>query len=113
VMYVASATDMRYLAGRDHVWFGWVLFGIVATILFLVGARWADAPEHEISTRDGAHDMASFAVTGGRYSALPLALVLVIAMLAATAQRFQATLGNSWKLVLPAGALLLWFLIRK
>lgn len=112
VMAVASATDMRYLGGRDHVWFGWLLFGVVVTLLFLFGARWADEPEHETSL-GGEDDMTGDAVTGRRHSALPLAFMLTGVMLAATAQRFQATLGSSWKLVLPAGALLLWILIRK
>src|SRR5690606_27073545 len=42
VMYVASATDMRYLAGRDHVYFGWLLFGLVVLGLVYAGSLLAD-----------------------------------------------------------------------
>jgi exosortase len=110
VMYVASATNMQYLGGRDHVWFGWVLFGAVVTVLFVMGARWADEPEQPVSPAG----MAGTAAAGGaRQSVWPLALVLALVMLAATAQTFQATIGSSWKFVFAAGAVLLWVLVRK
>lgn len=30
--------------GVDHLIYGWVFFGVVVTIMFVIGARWADAP---------------------------------------------------------------------
>jgi len=42
VMYVASATDMRVFAGRDHVIFGQVLFAALALALMWFGSRYAD-----------------------------------------------------------------------
>jgi exosortase A len=41
-MWVASASHMRYLAGRDHVVFGWILFTTVIMATLYVGARFAD-----------------------------------------------------------------------
>ncbi|MBI3369385.1 MAG: exosortase A [Burkholderiales bacterium] len=41
--------------GADHLVYGWVLFGIVITALFMIGARWAEAPaEAESSASDQA-----------------------------------------------------------
>jgi exosortase A len=42
VMLVASATDMRYFVGRDHVYFGWILFGVVIVALIYVASRFGD-----------------------------------------------------------------------
>lgn len=42
VMYVASATDMRVFAGRDHVIFGMILFAAVFAALIYAGERFAD-----------------------------------------------------------------------
>ena len=41
-MWVASASHMRYLAGHDHVVFGWILFTTVIMAMVYVGARFAD-----------------------------------------------------------------------
>jgi exosortase A len=50
VMWVASASDMQYLAGRDHVYFGWVLFAVVIAGLTHVGARFIDRRRDEVSS---------------------------------------------------------------
>jgi exosortase A len=107
VMFVASASHMKYFVGRDHVWFGWMLFGIIVIALFSAASRWADPAPAPVQRSVGADE------TRRRPSLLPLTLVLTLVLLAATAQRFQADLGTSWKLLLPAGALFLWLLYRR
>ena len=42
VMAVASASNMQYFAGRDHIYFGWVLFGAVIMLLMWFGMKYAD-----------------------------------------------------------------------
>jgi exosortase A len=42
VMVIASATDMQVFAGRDHVYFGMVLFATVFAGLIYFGERYAD-----------------------------------------------------------------------
>ncbi len=42
VMAIASATDMEYLA-TDHIWFGWLLFAMLAVALYGVASRYGDA----------------------------------------------------------------------
>ena len=51
VMYVASSTNMRVFAGRDHVLFGMALFTVVFVVLIYLGERYAD-PDHELRRAD-------------------------------------------------------------
>src|SRR5690606_16191840 len=86
---------------------GWVLFGFVIVGLFMLGARWADPDTVPAVPRDGEPARSQ------RAAVLPLAIVLTLLLLAATAQRFQADLGSSWKFLLPVGALLLYVLFKR
>lgn len=54
VMYVASATQMRVFAGRDHVYFGMLLFCAFIVLMILVGARFADEPQRDIPANNDA-----------------------------------------------------------
>lgn len=47
VMLVASATDMRYFVGPDHVYFGWILFALVVAALIVVAGRLSDLDDVE------------------------------------------------------------------
>ena len=107
VMFVASATEMRYLAGRDHVVFGWLMFGIVVMALFWGGQRFADEQDAQIVSEQGG-------VGGGwKQGRDLLPLVLGLAMLATTGQPLIKFLGSTWILVLPAGGLLISVLYRR
>ena len=109
VMLVASATDMRYLAGRDHVYFGWLLFGLVIVGLFWVGARFAD--KNEARANEPSADVVA---TSQRTELTPLALVLALVMLAMTARPFEKDFGGYWVMLLPvAGVLLFWAFQRR
>ncbi len=103
VMLVASATEMRVFAGRDHVLFGWLFFGAIVFALFSVGQHFADAPESR-----GAADTT---VAGGtpRKTLLPLVVVLVFVMLATTARQFQRDFSD-WVMLAAAALLLAWVL---
>lgn len=35
-------TNMKWGPGREHVTFGWIIFGFIIGLLFWVGSRWAD-----------------------------------------------------------------------
>jgi exosortase len=106
VMYVASATDMRYLAGRDHVVFGWLLFGAVLIAALWIGSGYADFDER-------GKDAAAGRNAPHRARFVPLILLLCLTMLAITAVQFRASLSGSWFLLWPAGLLLIWFLYRR
>jgi len=104
IMYVASATGMRYLTGRDHVFFGWILFGVVVVALIYAGGRFAD------EEAPGEHAVAS----GGspRARLLPLVLGFGLLMFAATAQPLETGLRHPWLWLLPVTALFLWTLYK-
>lgn len=105
VMYVASGTQMRYLAGRDHVFFGWVLFALVVVGLMHVGGRFADA------SVEGQERLAE-AASPERNRLFPVVLVFGLVMLAATAQPLHVVLGDSSLWLWPAAGLLLWTIYR-
>lgn len=99
VMAVASATDMKYLGGRDHIYFGWLMFGVVMMLIMWIGARYAD--EDESSDIDLSDTMMIRASRSG----LPLIAVLGIVMLAVTIKPLQADFGESGVMLIAAAAL--------
>ena len=107
VMFVASATEMRVFAGRDHVYFGWFLFAVLIIGLLAIGARFSDrmADEGESSSAS------TVATTFDRQ--LGFALMLGLVMLAITARPFDEHLDSSWLLLVPVGAALLYVLSRR
>ncbi|MDX1517339.1 MAG: EpsI family protein [Woeseiaceae bacterium] len=102
VMAVASATEMRYLGGRDHIYFGWLLFGIVMMLIMWVGARYADkGPSPDA-------DPAGTIVARASHSVLPLVAALGLVMLAITVKPLQADFGETVAMLVVAAALLVF-----
>jgi exosortase A len=52
IVLLGHLSDNRLAAGVDHLIYGWVFFGVVMVIMFVIGARWADAepPAAAVST---------------------------------------------------------------
>jgi EpsI family protein len=44
IVMLGHLSNNRIATGVDHIVYGWVFFGVVIAIMFMVGARWADAP---------------------------------------------------------------------
>jgi exosortase A len=104
VMLVASATDLRWFAGEDHIYFGWVLFAVVIGALFVVGARYSD----ELPPTANA---AAPAAAQNAVRVWPLGLVLGLLLLAITARPLEQHSVSIWWL-LPAGTAVLWLASR-
>ena len=96
VMAVASATQMRWLSGADHIYFGWVLFGIVIVSLMWIGGRFADP------LPDAAPAAGGTPATDGLAGGWPLILVLLGAMLIATLNTLQSGSLSFVKILLAA-----------
>lgn len=44
IVLLGHVSGNKLAAGVDHLIYGWVFFGIVIMIMFVIGARWAEAP---------------------------------------------------------------------
>jgi len=44
IVMIGHLSDMKLAVGVDHLLYGWVFFGIVVTVMFLVGSIWRDPP---------------------------------------------------------------------
>lgn len=48
VVMLGHLTEMRYGTGEDHLYYGWVLFGVVMILLFWIGSFWEDPPASKV-----------------------------------------------------------------
>lgn len=53
IVMLAHLSNNRIATGVDHLLYGWLFFGVVIVLMFLVGAKWAQ-PENVVG--DGAHE---------------------------------------------------------
>ncbi|MBK1679284.1 exosortase A [Rhodocyclus tenuis] len=44
IVMLGHLSGNKLAAGVDHLIYGWVFFGIVIVIMFMIGARWAESP---------------------------------------------------------------------
>jgi exosortase A len=52
VMFVGSTSEMRLLVGRDHLFFGWVLFLLAMAVMYWIAEKYSDARVgHSSATR--------------------------------------------------------------
>ena len=107
IVLLGHVSNNKLAAGADHLIYGWVFFGVVILLLFLIGARWSE-PENAPASRlaaDSAH-------AGGRLPwALPLAAAAVLSFpvfalngLLANESRVAPQLGEPaarWRLADP------------
>ena len=101
VMAVASATDMQYLGGRDHVYFGWVLFGLVIMPTMFFAAKYAD---RDAPSRSSAASSNKTESSPG--NTLTVA-ALVLVMMAVTIRPLQADFGLSAAIAFTVAAIVL------
>lgn len=105
VMAVASATDMQVLGGRDHIYFGWLLFGIVMILILWIGARYEDMPE------GASEEQKKAVVAEASHAALPIIAALGLVMLAVTVKPLQADFGELGAMLAAAAALLVFIFV--
>jgi EpsI family protein len=49
IVMLGHLSDNRLATGVDHLVYGWVFFGVVITIMFMIGSRWAE-PDRPVAT---------------------------------------------------------------
>ncbi|CAN5395360.1 exosortase A [soil metagenome] len=47
IVLVGHLSNNKLAAGVDHIIYGWVFFGLVITLMFLIGSRWTEQPADE------------------------------------------------------------------
>jgi exosortase A len=94
IVMLGHLSGNKLAAGVDHIIYGWVFFGIVIGVMFLIGARWA---QPEAATPP---DTAAFAQRRAA-GASPLSLWLAAAAVAVVGAAAQMALGY---LNRPSGA---------
>ncbi len=61
IVMIAHFSDMRLAVGIDHFIYGWLFFGLVMFVLFLIGARFQE-PSPPVVARGGSGSASPFAV---------------------------------------------------
>lgn len=79
IVMIGHLSGNTLAVGVDHLIYGWVFFGVVIGLMFLIGSRWADAPDLPAATGARADGGAAQAVPGPRAWALGLAVVAMVA----------------------------------
>ena len=94
IVMIGHLSGNRLAVGVDHVLYGWVFFGIVIGTMFLIGARWAEAPaDDEVA---GAAVGAPGSTAGARPVWLATAaMAVVLALPLLLLQRLIATEDHS------------------
>lgn len=99
VMSIASASNLKYLGGNDHIVFGWLLFGVIVFGLMWFGGRYASEPLHSKPATTGGEGSAPT-----RREGIMLAIALVAGMLAVT---IRPWLGEWGAVIIMAGVIIL------
>lgn len=74
IVMIGHLSDNRLAVGVDHLIYGWVFFGVVILVMFMIGARWSE-PE-----RRTAPPAALLAGPGGQASRLGVVTVTALAL---------------------------------
>lgn len=76
IVMLGHLSDNRIATGVDHLVYGWVFFGVVIMIMFMIGARWSEpdrpraAPLPGATLRPATAPMLAAAVVGGALAML-------------------------------------------
>lgn len=88
IVMLGHLSSGKLAAGVDHLIYGWVFFGLVIMIMFMIGARWA---EHPAETPSGVSADAGLSASGAAAPQIRWAVVVAVALLiAAPALAFRA-----------------------
>ena len=104
IVMLGHLSGNKIAAGADHLIYGWVFFGIVIMVMFMIGARWSEPAEDEamVSAASALHAVAAPADWMHRPTSVLVATVLVLAATQAFMWRLQSTeSGSTPVLALP------------
>lgn len=100
IVMLGHLSSNKLAAGADHLVYGWVFFGVVILLMFMIGTRFVDAP------LPASHRAAADLARSGRSLAgrgvwlMTFAVVAVVAVTQGVHERVEASIVER---VLPAG----------
>lgn len=101
-IYIAQSQGVEFAAGFDHIFYGWVFFGIVIAIVLAAGWRWFDrSPEdpgidgEALARMRGLDTIERLSICGNRAVLDGAALIAVFAVWAMLASRLEARVPES------------------
>jgi exosortase A len=73
IVMLAHLSDNRIATGVDHVLYGWVFFGLIIFVMFVIGARWSEPDDVPADARPASRSAAALS-----YSARPLIVTALV-----------------------------------
>ena len=86
IVMLGHLSDNKIATGVDHLVYGWVFFGVVISLMFMVGARWSEDPA-DLSAAAAAEDVRLHPPTRLSPGPATVALALAVALAVAFAPR--------------------------
>ena len=103
-MVAADIWGIKAAGGIDHIFYGWIFFGVVIALVMLVARRWFDRPANDVAVDVAAlGGTPRFAGTAKAVLPAALAVPLLFAGWAALIGARSAPLPAKMAIVVPAG----------
>ena len=105
IVMLGHLSGNRLAVGVDHLIYGWVFFGVVIFLMFMIGARWAEYPSAEEQVADAPVEAAQVRSASSVWFAAAAVVVLVALphLWRAAIERSEARQGTALhSLALPA-----------
>jgi EpsI family protein len=102
IVMIGHFIDMRYAKGFDHLFIGWVFFGIVMLLLFWMGSFWHE-DERQVTTDNPGSGMDRLAagVTRSRFVIIGIASLLVLSVWPAAGSWIDSRTNSYVEVSLP------------
>ena len=105
IVMLGHLSSNKIATGADHLVYGWVFFGIVIMVMFMIGARWSEPAEDDAAPASGTASSSVGAPPGLLRN--PWAVLLATVLMLAATQAFMWRLqtppsGSTPLLTLPA-----------
>ena len=78
IVMIGHLSGNTLAVGVDHLLYGWVFFGIVVGLMFMIGSRWSEAPAEDAEPAATAAAQAAPASTQGLWAAAAMTLLLAL-----------------------------------
>jgi exosortase A len=99
IVMLGHLSGNKLATGVDHIIYGWVFFGVVIMLMFVIGARWSE-PEPSLAPSTAASG-GTDQITPAMSTAVLLALTLLLALVVALPHLAKSALDASGRTGVP------------